>query len=343
MGQRLSSLDAGYLTGDLSVYPEAIDNTTTLYEATNNAETTLKQALSFNGKKIVVNDASKFPTSGIIRVGPPPGKPGLAEFIYYERRTDTTFFTLCRGFLETRQNKWDQGSYVSASVFSEHQNAKKDAVLNIEANLGERDNPATGSLNQILDSLEQKWLAPRPLFRAFPLIGPPALTVRFQNFSLDHAIRFFWEFGDGGTSTEKSPTHTYLAEGFYTVSLNMITEPGGTGIVTKNNYIEVSNDAFEPFFYVLPQDGTPKALSVETAAAQGKDPTVFDFVDQTDGDVIQRFWVFDDSTSEQQDDPNIHFTTHVYEKPGEYEPSLLNVFASQEKKRAFLREKIIVF
>ena len=61
MAEKLSSLDPGYVVGDLSVYPEAIDNVDILYLARNNAETTLKQALAFNGKRIVVNDASKFP------------------------------------------------------------------------------------------------------------------------------------------------------------------------------------------------------------------------------------------------------------------------------------------
>ena len=66
---RISSLDVGYETGDLSVYPEALDDKEILYEAKNNAKTTLKQALSYNAKFIIVDDASSFPEKGLIRIG----------------------------------------------------------------------------------------------------------------------------------------------------------------------------------------------------------------------------------------------------------------------------------
>ena len=45
------------------------------------------------------------------------------------------------------------------------------------------------------------------------------LMVMFQNNSTN-ASSYFWNFGDGNTSTEASPTHTYSTPGTYTVSLN---------------------------------------------------------------------------------------------------------------------------
>jgi hypothetical protein len=74
MVQKISSLDIGYNLGDLSLFPETYDDKSDLYVATNNAETTLKQTLPFMGQKIIVNDASKFPEQGILRVGTLPGK-----------------------------------------------------------------------------------------------------------------------------------------------------------------------------------------------------------------------------------------------------------------------------
>ncbi len=44
------------------------------------------------------------------------------------------------------------------------------------------------------------------------------LTVEFGNLSQD-ALSYWWDFGDGQTSTEVNPMHTYSANGTYTVSL----------------------------------------------------------------------------------------------------------------------------
>src|SRR5205807_5748948 len=53
--------------------------------------------------------------------------------------------------------------------------------------------------------------------------------VRFVNRSTDsdgHVALWAWNFGDGGTSTEESPSHHYAAAGTYTVSL-IVTDDGG--------------------------------------------------------------------------------------------------------------------
>jgi len=52
MVDRISASDDGYSTGDLSVFPEAIDTKETLYEVSNNAVTVLKQTLNYNSKVV---------------------------------------------------------------------------------------------------------------------------------------------------------------------------------------------------------------------------------------------------------------------------------------------------
>lgn len=44
-------------------------------------------------------------------------------------------------------------------------------------------------------------------------------TVKFTNQSSSDAKEFFWDFGDGTVSEEKNPSHTYNANGNYTVTL----------------------------------------------------------------------------------------------------------------------------
>ena len=56
--------------------------------------------------------------------------------------------------------------------------------------------------------------------------------VTFTNASAD-ADTFSWEFGDGATSTEENPTHTYTAEGTFTVKLTASNIDGSKN-VTKD-------------------------------------------------------------------------------------------------------------
>lgn len=340
MADRISSLDAGYRTGDLSLFPLALDDKEVLFEATNNSAITLKQALTYNGKIIVVEDTSSFPDKGELRVGPMPGEAGEYELIYYNKKTSNTFQELRRGFAGSSINYWPaRTSWVTNSVVAEHHNAIKDAILNIEVDLGLKENPEPESLNGILKKQEIRFLAPKPLFRAYPIKGPPQLKVRFQNFTTGHIARFLWDFGDGGTSLEKSPIHTYVAEGTYTVKLNVVTTTGAQGIATKVGYITVSQEESPPFFYV---DSIDNPYSVQTATEQSVDPKEFVFVDQTDGDIVQRNWIFGDGETYTQEDPDIHTVNHIYSLPGSYVVTELIQFSNGRLKKCQLPEPLVV-
>ncbi len=345
---RISSLDQGYTTGDLSVYPEAIDSTDTLYQAENNATTTLKNSLSYSSRIVVVNDTTGFPSKGLIRVGPAIGEPGSPELIYYANKTGTTFKELVRGFTGSRQNFWPKGSTAANAIMAEHHNALKDAVLNIEANLGitaeEFAEPTDdGPLNGILRHQENRFLSPKPAFRATYTEGPSPLEVRFQNFSRGDPLRYLWNFGDGTNSTDENPTHTYLNEGLFTVTLELINSTSGTGITQKLNYIEVNDDLAPSFFYVTPLSGTSVETANElTAGGSPTNPTTFQFVDQTDTNIVERFWGFGDDETEVETDPDVHSTTHIYSEPGTYSVSLIIVLTDQKRRRIFLQDEIIV-
>jgi len=67
---------------------------------------------------------------------------------------------------------------------------------------------------------------------AEPDEGPPPLTVQFRGYVEEDdggPWRFAWDFGDGTTSTEQNPSHTYDPVGDYTATLTATDRAGHTG------------------------------------------------------------------------------------------------------------------
>jgi gliding motility-associated-like protein len=66
--------------------------------------------------------------------------------------------------------------------------------------------------------------------------GP--FTVNFQDLS-PNAVAWLWNFGDGNTSTQQNPTHTYTANGQYNVTLRITTSFGCQNTITKTAFIRI--------------------------------------------------------------------------------------------------------
>ncbi|MCQ1538861.1 PKD domain-containing protein [Methanocalculus taiwanensis] len=81
--------------------------------------------------------------------------------------------------------------------------------------------------------------------------GTAPLAVQFNDLTSHSPTAWAWDFGDGGTSTLQNPTHTYLAQGNYTVSLTVTKkdvnnlDANVTG--TKIDYITVEGKSFVDF------------------------------------------------------------------------------------------------
>ena len=69
--------------------------------------------------------------------------------------------------------------------------------------------------------------------------------IQFFDQSTNSPTTWSWDFGDGGASTLENPTHTYLANGTYTVSLTT-TNAFGSDSETKANYIIVNVSGATP-------------------------------------------------------------------------------------------------
>jgi len=79
---------------------------------------------------------------------------------------------------------------------------------------------------------------PVAAFSASPTSGSAPLNVSFTDESTGSPTSRQWNFGDGTSSTDKNPVHTFSKSGTYNIGLT-VTNSGGSGNITKSRYITV--------------------------------------------------------------------------------------------------------
>lgn len=90
---------------------------------------------------------------------------------------------------------------------------------------------------------ESELFAVESEFSATPTSGELPLDVVFTNLSKNANV-FFWAFGDGTTTTDPNPTHTYNSEGVYDVTLTAACDLG-SNVTKKTGYITILGNAIE--------------------------------------------------------------------------------------------------
>lgn len=130
-------------------------------------------------------------------------------------------------------------------------------------------------------------------------------ALDFTNQSSQVATIFAWEFGDGNTSTQENPSHTYNASGQYNVTLMISTQDGcGDTIVQEVTAYDqpVANFEVDP-------------TCLETTSNFNDLSTI----NNIDGDQITGwFWNFGDGNTANQQNPN-----NLYADENNYTVSLL--------------------
>jgi len=111
-------------------------------------------------------------------------------------------------------------------------------------------------------------------FSADPTFGEAPLLVTFTDLSTGNITNWSWNFGDGTSSTQQDPTHTYVAPGLYTVSLST-SGPGGSDTETKVDYVQIESGIADPSFEEQTPGAPPAApWSVTFGTGHVIDPTV---------------------------------------------------------------------
>ena len=137
--------------------------------------------------------------------------------------------------------------------------------------------------------------------------NPP--SVKFMTQGYDTVIKFNWNFGDGTTSTEPTPYHTYTTPGTYTATLQWVTSNGCSGTATLVN----------PIQYLQPP--TNNFTISPSNPVCGNTPVT---VQAVGNGASEYLWDFGDGSGWQLSTDYTNFT-HQYEKEGIYTVTLITI------------------
>lgn len=158
-----------------------------------------------------------------------------------------------------------------------------------------------------------------PSFTASPTAGDQPLTVKFTDttrWSDGNIVAWHWEFGDGGTSPQQNPSHTYTYAGTaYDVRLTTITRWGEENLVNYPAYIAVgtvSEGDYSVDFTGTPTNGT-SPLTVQFTAS----------VSPAETNITNWAWTFGDAgTNPQAFGQTVSHTYNTYASDASFDVTL---------------------
>ncbi|MCY3018684.1 MAG: Ig-like domain-containing protein [Planctomycetota bacterium] len=169
-------------------------------------------------------------------------------------------------------------------------------------------NDGVADSNVATVSIDVTNTAPAVTTSASPTSVIPGGTVVFSADGTDpdgDALSYSWDFGDGTTSSEQSPTHAYAAAGVYTATVTVTDSAGATGSASVT--IQVSK-------------APTVRLTTSDVVAFGGNPFTFDAGASTDPEnaIASYTWDFGDGTPPGAG----QVISKVYDSPGEYTVTL---------------------
>ncbi len=146
---------------------------------------------------------------------------------------------------------------------------------------------------------------PAAAFNSDITSGCSPIIVNFKDLSTGNPTSWYWDFGNGGTSTLQNPSTTYLTPGTHTVKL-VVTNANGSDSVSKEAYINVVSQPNVNFT-------SDKTLGCAPDKIQFKDAT------PTEPGTSNTSWAWDFGDGTQSTDQN---PSHNYTSPDKFTVTL---------------------
>ena len=118
------------------------------------------------------------------------------------------------------------------------------------------------------------------------------LAVTFTDASSESPTSWLWDFGDGDTSTDQNPIHTYMVSGTFTVTLTA-TNAYGSDSEVKTGYITITKPSVDPLTCTVTPDTIIEGNSVTFQASDGYYAYCYIFPDGTMIYLSSATYIFD--------------------------------------------------
>ncbi len=161
----------------------------------------------------------------------------------------------------------------------------------------------TGGSNSATSSITvTSPVLPVPVVTANATSGTVPMAVQFTSASsvVTSPTTYLWNFGDGNTSVQANPSHSYAVAGTYNVALS-ITNSSGTNVTTMTGYITASPAPLGvlplPAFTADTTSGAvPLTVQFSSAPSDAVSPTGY-------------LWTFGDGSTSVLENPSHGYTT----------------------------------
>jgi gliding motility-associated-like protein len=138
-----------------------------------------------------------------------------------------------------------------------------------------------------------------------PVVCRPPFNITFNNTSAGPGtLTYYWEFGDGNTSTLQNPTHSYTAPGNFTITMAVTSSDGCSDTIRRTGSLNIEN--------ITTAMTAPDSICINSPV---------NFLNASTPTPRATNWDFGDGNSSSLTNPR-----HTYTTPGTYIVKLYNAY-----------------